>query len=360
MPDVLLKQIVCYSGEPALVVSVGTNKGLRGLLRAGVDDAERARFGGIGLTVREAERALCGEDSIGASHFRSSLTTREASGLFLATYIDTCSRTRPPDSDDSDDEDEFDIDRVRPGECPFMLERVRAIVAYGANVNARWNHLSGSNALHFATRAGFEETAKLLLAAGAEVDAQVMREDAAGPTPLAWAFRAGLGDGDDEEMEMSDHYGRRLRVARLLVDRGANIALAEASSTQNFDELICARMFLLEKLQDAYERIEDSPFARSRIDEIKKEIRELDQFAVVLMDRRYKQSAMLPPPAPPVPSALPAASPPAALGALHLPDGLAAALQQHVSGLSVTQLIGLSRFITSTLVDRTGSVSDSD
>ena len=90
------------------------------------------------------------------------------------------------------------------------LERVKALLAAGADVDAR-NH-KGQSALHCAAKAGFAPIVALLLDAGAVVDAR----DAQGETPLATALRSGVKDKE------------RLRaVIRQLAAAGANADLAD-------------------------------------------------------------------------------------------------------------------------------------
>ena len=90
------------------------------------------------------------------------------------------------------------------------LERVKALLAAGADVDAR-NH-KGQSALHCAAKAGFAPIAALLLDAGAVVDGR----DARGETPLATALRSTVKDKE------------RLRtVIRQLAAAGANADLAD-------------------------------------------------------------------------------------------------------------------------------------
>ena len=91
------------------------------------------------------------------------------------------------------------------------IERVRALLAAGADVGAR-NH-KGQTALHCAAKAGFDNIVALLLEHRAEIDA----EDASCETPLVAALRSTVKDKE------------RLRaVVRRLVAAGADPALADA------------------------------------------------------------------------------------------------------------------------------------
>lgn len=98
------------------------------------------------------------------------------------------------------------------------VERVRALLAAGADVGAR-NH-KGQTALHCAAKAGFEDIVALLLEHDAEIDAQ----DAAGETPLAAALRSTVKNKE------------RLRaVAWRLVAAGADPTCADARGRSPLD-----------------------------------------------------------------------------------------------------------------------------
>ena len=58
LPTDVLHKIATHTVAPGLVVAAGSNLEARTALRKGTDEAERSRFGGIGMTVREAERVL--------------------------------------------------------------------------------------------------------------------------------------------------------------------------------------------------------------------------------------------------------------------------------------------------------------
>ena len=57
LPTEMLCKIASHVVAPELVVAAGRDVLARTALRKGTDAAERARFGGIGLTVREAEES---------------------------------------------------------------------------------------------------------------------------------------------------------------------------------------------------------------------------------------------------------------------------------------------------------------
>ena len=58
LPTDVLYKIATHAVMPGLVVATGTNVEARTALRKGTDEAERSRFGGIGVTIREAEHIL--------------------------------------------------------------------------------------------------------------------------------------------------------------------------------------------------------------------------------------------------------------------------------------------------------------
>ena len=55
LPTDVLFKIASQVVSPDLVVAAGRNLEARTALRRGTDAAERSRFGGVGITVREAE-----------------------------------------------------------------------------------------------------------------------------------------------------------------------------------------------------------------------------------------------------------------------------------------------------------------
>ena len=83
LPTDVLHKIATHAVLPDLVVAAGRNVEARTALRKGTDEAERSRFGGIGMTVREAERVL----RTRYPHILddSDLASREAAGLALTS-----------------------------------------------------------------------------------------------------------------------------------------------------------------------------------------------------------------------------------------------------------------------------------
>mmetsp|Transcript_10914 Transcript_10914/g.33710 ORF Transcript_10914/g.33710 Transcript_10914/m.33710 type:complete len:371 (+) Transcript_10914:62-1174(+) len=58
LPSELMRHLAGYAGSPDVVVACGRDEQMRQTLRDGVDDAERARTFGCGLTVKEALATL--------------------------------------------------------------------------------------------------------------------------------------------------------------------------------------------------------------------------------------------------------------------------------------------------------------
>ena len=179
LPDDVLRRIATCSGASAVVVACSSRGAAdqRLALRRGVDDFERARFGGRpGLTVREAAQLLAGElhDD---TNWRA---TRRAAGRHLATSVQYAQHMG--------------------GATTELVER---LLAYGASPNERVRaNTQGSNGhwiatpLHWAARFGHENglaVAQMLVAGGADIHAKV-KNIGAGPsyqprhTPLAWAL----------------------------------------------------------------------------------------------------------------------------------------------------------------------------
>jgi ankyrin repeat protein len=141
----------------------------------------------------------------------------------------------------------------RAGETPLMLAAragdaalVRALLEHGAEVDARDEHF-GQTALMIAAREGHLETARVLLAAGAAVDAQTRleppprfippSESPEGLSRGAGIIRAGWPEGRGKRYPAGGSktpllYATReghLDVARLLVDHGAALELADGN-----------------------------------------------------------------------------------------------------------------------------------
>jgi len=139
----------------------------------------------------------------------------------------------------------------RTGESPLMLaarvgepDLTRALLEHGAQVDARDPNF-GQTALMIAAREGHVETVSLLLAAGAAVDAQTKPEAAPrfippsespeGLSRGAGIIRAGWPEGRGKRFPAGGSKtpllyatrGGHLEIARLLIDNGASLELAD-------------------------------------------------------------------------------------------------------------------------------------
>ena len=196
LPSDMLLKIASHVVSPDLVVAAGKNLEARTALRKGTDAAERSRFGGtIGLTVREAEHRLRTEYS-GVLE-KNDLVSRNAAGLALIMKTTW------------DDDESFGI----------YEEVAKTLIAYGADVNVPEN--SGRDVgyilLHVACNADDPAAfARLLLAAGANIDALATPPNGAGLSPLAWAIDCGKG------AEQS------YALASFLIEQGCDVVQAAA------------------------------------------------------------------------------------------------------------------------------------
>ena len=197
--DVLLK-IASHVVAPGLVVAAGKNLEARTALCKGTDVAERSRFGGtIGLTVREAEHRLRGPYMRNGPPpwpanclEASDLETRRAAGLALVKAIPVGSGTYPDD------------------------ELAIALIAYGADVNAMSARVRRT-ILHVAYKARDPlRLARILIAAGADLDARCAGPDGAGLSPLSWTIECGFGAGQSYEL------------ASFLIEQGCDVVQADA------------------------------------------------------------------------------------------------------------------------------------
>ena len=187
LPTDVLFKIASHVVAPDLVVAAGKNLEARTALRKGTD--ERSRFGGIGLTIKEAEHRLCGTYMLNEDLEASDLETRRAAGFALLKAI----RVTYPD-------DELAI----------------ALIAYGADVNATSPRF-GYTLLHMAYKASFTlRRARILIAAGADLDARCGAPNGAGLSPLAWCIECGEGTE------------RSYALASFLIEQGCDVVQADA------------------------------------------------------------------------------------------------------------------------------------
>ena len=197
LPLDVLRHAASYCDRPSVVVAVPRWRGdARQALRAGVDVAERARFPGA-TTVREAEAFLRDEDGL-----RYGLT-RLAAGRRLCN-------------------------------CTYSgrgLEFVLPLLSYGALPSVGRLEDPSVTPLHGCAW-GFPEstaTAKILISAGADVDAKVLNPQFAysanaGPSPLSRTLWQDPNTGPlwSRLHQILTQY----QTARVLIAGGADISMA--------------------------------------------------------------------------------------------------------------------------------------
>ena len=173
LPTDVLHKIATHTVAPALVVAAGTNVEARTALRKGTDAAERSRFEGIGMTVREAEHVLRTRYMLDDLDLES----REAAGMALTTKSNVV----------GDDLEEGEEPRIHQ-------DMVEALLAYGAEPSVPEDSHFGNTLLHVASVADDPVAlARLLISAGANIDARSRGPNCAGLTPLTWSIRCGEG-----------------------------------------------------------------------------------------------------------------------------------------------------------------------
>jgi hypothetical protein len=189
LPTDVLFKIASHVVAPDLVVAAGKSLEARTALRKGTDAAERSRFGGIGLTIKEAEHRLRGPYMLNEDLEASDLETRRAAGFALLKAIRVTYR-----------DDELAI----------------ALIAYGADVNATSPRF-GYTLLHMAYKASFTlRLARILIAAGADLDARCGAPNGAGLSPLAWCIECGEGTE------------RSYALASFFIEQGCDVVQADA------------------------------------------------------------------------------------------------------------------------------------
>ena len=185
LPSDMLLKIASHVVAPGLVVAAGKSLEARTALRKGTDAAERSRFGGIGLTIKEAEHRLRGPYMLNEDLEASDLETRRAAGLALLKAI--------PD-------DELAI----------------ALIAYGAEVNATATMIEYTF-LHMVYKArNPARLACILIAAGADLDARCGAPNGAGLSPLSWCIECGRGTE------------RSYALASFFIEQGCDVVQADA------------------------------------------------------------------------------------------------------------------------------------
>ena len=219
LPTDVLYKIATHAVLPGLVVAAGSNVEARTALRKGTDEAERSRFGGIGLTVREAEHVLqtqyqnIVDDSL--------LESREAAREALCRRNIVCKDEDEDHPDAPEDiEDWLDDD----GQEAFVASRfVRTLLAYGADPSGI--STESFTPLHLVAAycpSDAIELARVLLAAGADIDAECSPADMSGTCALTWCITLTDGPASDA----------RCALATFLVEQGCDVAKADAGFTQ--------------------------------------------------------------------------------------------------------------------------------
>ena len=247
LPPELLHRIATTLDGPGVVVAVASARMTeeRDALRRGVDDMERARFGGrLGLTIREAEaqaRTWCPGEFLETRQRAAEVISRKADVSPAAPTL-----TYLISSDASRD--------AAAREGPVVLERIKTMLAFGASPDEYSNNRNNFSfveqdllitPLHLAITAAhlspimnnsqtqptpWVEVAELLVAAGADVNKPAMRDDRPGLQPLysksvGMVGRSPLSRalGDNFNLGSLDQY----KIARLLIENGADVAEAE-------------------------------------------------------------------------------------------------------------------------------------
>jgi hypothetical protein len=188
LPTDVLYKIASYTVAPGLVVAGGKNVEVRVALRKGVDAAERSRFGGIGMTVREAEQVLRTRFAHRVSE--DDLATRSAAGLALEDKMICRAVEDDPEGAPERREDWLDNGEDYP---PVFISSglVTALIAYGADpsmCDPRYGFTPLHNLASYPTPGLVIEQARLLLAAGADIDARCSPYNMAGRSPFTWCF----------------------------------------------------------------------------------------------------------------------------------------------------------------------------
>ena len=245
LPAEILRKIASTSVSPGLVVAAGQNVEARTALRKGTDEAERSRFGGVGVTVREAEHIL-------RTRYREYtdeawLASRAAAGRALCQKKNLLRwEARDwdhPDSPEHSDDLRWEFSDQDPNETEnypqdagqvryihevnvfFATGWCKAMLAYGADLDAQNVQSDGYTPLHLLAAyappiAVARDVVRLLVAAGNDIDAHCLsyHEDR-GPTPLCWcltAHPAQLGGPTDAHYEL----------ASFLIEQGCDVLLA--------------------------------------------------------------------------------------------------------------------------------------
>ena len=234
LPTDVLHKIATHTVAPGLVVAAGSNLEARTALRKGTDEAERSRFGGIGLTIREAEQVL--RTRYASILDESYLETRAA-----ARHELDCGRMVILRADDHPDAPEDDEDWVWYNGKPFLSiasQFIRTMLAFGVDPNVH-DPEDGATPLHIVAESPNDDSinlVRLLLGAGADIDAECHPDNGAGRTPLSWCIVCELTTGEPKTEW-------RYELATFLIEQGCDVARACAAYEEDWGTT------LLEELQ---------------------------------------------------------------------------------------------------------------
>ena len=218
LPTDVLYKIASYTVAPGLVVAGGKNVEVRVALRKGVDAAERSRFGGIGMTVREAEHVLRTRFAHRASE--DDLATRSAAGLALEDKM-IC-RAVEDDPEGAPEREEWLEDGEYSPPVFISSGLLTALIAYGADpsmCDPRYGFTPLHNLASYPTPGLVIEQARLLLAAGADIDARCSPYNMAGRSPFTWCFCISRAEPITDAA---------LELAAYLIRQGCDVVQAQA------------------------------------------------------------------------------------------------------------------------------------
>jgi len=221
LPADMLCKIASHVVAPDLVVAAGRDVSARTALRKGTDAAERSRFGGVGLTVREAEQVLrtrYGRRWLGHIDLESRKSVREGLGQrYIVFYATLENKREHPDYDPATP----DYDPATGSNAHFVASQfIRTIIAYGADPAEPTSNSLGTTPLHFVSAyvpPDAIDLTKFLLAAGVDMDAEGSPGDLSGTCALSWCI-SNNHDWTDE----------RCALATFLIEQGCDVVKADA------------------------------------------------------------------------------------------------------------------------------------
>ena len=229
LPAEMLCKIASHVVAPDLVVAAGRDVSARTALRKGTDAAERSRFGGVGLTVREAEQVLrtrYGRRWLGHIDLESRKSVREGLGQrYIVFYATLENKREHPDYDPATP----DYDPATGSNAHFVASQfIRTIIAYGADPAEPTSNSLGTTPLHFVSAyvpPDAIDLTKFLLAAGVDMDAEGSPGDLSGTCALSWCI-SNNHDWTDE----------RCALATFLIEQGCDVVKADAGYEVGFHD----------------------------------------------------------------------------------------------------------------------------